>query len=65
MAGDIVNLRLWRKRRELEKRKGRADENAARHGQPKAVTDLVRAREDKARRDHDAHRLEGESEDEA
>ncbi|MEO0820573.1 MAG: DUF4169 family protein [Pseudomonadota bacterium] len=62
MPGDVINLRIRRKRAQRLADKAKADTNAIRHGQPKAVArleDARRAREDRAL---DGHRLERQRE---
>ncbi|KGF68747.1 hypothetical protein LL06_14540 [Hoeflea sp. BAL378] len=58
MSGDVVNLRLARKRRDRAAREAEAERNRFEHGRSKAERDLARARNDKAVRDHDASRRE-------
>lgn len=58
MSGDVVNLRLARKRRDRLAREAVADRNRFEHGRSKADRDLARARNDKAAREHDASRRE-------
>lgn len=58
MAGDVTNLRLWRKAKARQEKKAAGDRNAAEHGIPKPVAGLARARTEQARRQLDAHRLE-------
>lgn len=60
MPEKIVNLRRERKARARKAAGQAAEENAARHGLPKALSDLARRRADKARRDLDAHRRAGD-----
>lgn len=55
---EIVNLRQMRKRRRRVAARAEADENAVRHGQSKATRSLIKAREKKATRELDGHRLE-------
>lgn len=55
--GDIVNFRKARKRRERELVAQRAAENRIRHGRGKAERELVSARETKARRELEQHRI--------
>ncbi len=44
--GDLLNLNRFRKRKERESAKDRADVNAAKHGRTRAERDLTRARRD-------------------
>ncbi|GAB4260960.1 MAG: hypothetical protein Kow0013_05020 [Pararhodobacter sp.] len=52
----IINLRTRRKQAARDRARKMGDANAARHGQTKAERMLAKAREEKARRDLDAHR---------
>lgn len=56
MNARIVNLRTRRKQKARQDRKAEADENAAKHGQPKAVRDLAEARKELEARRLDGHR---------
>jgi hypothetical protein len=56
MSGDVVNLRMARKRRDRTTKEADAERNRFEHGRSKAERDLARARNDKATRDHDASR---------
>ncbi|MBI3435436.1 MAG: DUF4169 family protein [Proteobacteria bacterium] len=56
--GDLVNLRMSRKRAARGQREQRAAERRLEHGVTKADHRLAGAREDKARRDLDRHRVE-------
>jgi len=58
MADNVINLRQRRKAKARAERRAEADRNAAAHGVPAAVTELSRAREEKARRALDAHKLD-------
>jgi hypothetical protein len=53
---DIVNLRKARKAEARRRDEGRAAQNRLLHGRSKAE----RKREDKARREHEGHRIETE-----
>lgn len=59
-GGTVVNLRQARKRRAREQARAAADENAARHGRPKAAIDLEAARRDRAERLLDGHKRDEE-----
>jgi hypothetical protein len=56
MSGDVVNLRMARKKRDRAAREATAERNRFEHGRSKAERDLARARNNKAARDHDASR---------
>jgi len=58
--GDIVNFRKARKRLERELGAQRAAENRVRHGRGKVERELVNARETKARRELEQHRITGD-----
>ena len=58
--GDIVNFRKARKRLERELDVQRAAENRVRHGRGKVERELVNARETKARRELEQHRITGD-----
>ncbi|MBC7281200.1 DUF4169 family protein [Hoeflea sp.] len=58
MSGDVVNLRLARKRRDRAVKEADAERNRFEHGRSKAERQLARARNDKAAREHDAQRRE-------
>lgn len=58
MSGDVVNLRIARKRRDRATKEADAERNRFEHGRSKAERELARARNDKAARDHDASRRE-------
>ena len=62
MSDKVINLRLWRKSRRRDEKRAEADRNAAAHGMPKAVTDLASAREEKARRHLEGHRIDEDGE---
>jgi hypothetical protein len=54
---EVVNLRTIRKRAAKQRDDQRAAENRAIYGTPKAERQLAKARDDKARRDLDQHRV--------
>ncbi len=58
MSGKIINLRQARKGKARQEKAARADENAVKHGLPKAVRSL-----DAARREKDARDLDGKKRD--
>jgi Domain of unknown function (DUF4169) len=55
--GDIVNLRMARKQAKRDRDERRAEQNRLTHGRPKAERRLTDARNDKAQRDLDRHRI--------
>lgn len=57
---EIVNLNRARKTRARTEERKAADANAALHGLTRAERKLASARHDKAARDLDAHRREGD-----
>jgi Domain of unknown function (DUF4169) len=58
--GDLVNLRRVRKATKRREDAVRAAENRLAHGRSKAERALEEARDEKSRRELDAHRLETE-----
>lgn len=56
--GDIVSLRLHRKRRQRSEREGKAAVNRLDHGRTKAETELAGARAAKAEKDLEGHKRE-------
>ena len=58
MSGDVVNLRMARKRRDRATKEADAERNRFEHGRSKAERTLASARNDKATRDHEASRRE-------
>ena len=58
MSADIINLRQARKNKARRDKEATAAENRERHGRKKAERQLTEARDDKDRRDLDAHRRE-------
>lgn len=59
--GDVINLRLHRKRKDRTKRDETAAENRAKFGRTKAEKELERAVVDIESRRLDGHRLPGKS----
>lgn len=51
-----VNLRQYRKRKQREDKAAAAEANRVVHGTPKAVSDLAKARAEKAAKTLDGHR---------
>lgn len=58
MSGEVVNLRLARKRRDRADKQSTAERNRFEHGRTKAERELTRAKINKSNRDHDASRRE-------
>ena len=58
MSGEVVNLRMARKRRDRVSKEADAERNRFEHGRSKAERSLAGARNDKATREHDASRRE-------
>lgn len=58
MSGEVVNLRMARKRRDRAEKDATAERNRFEHGRSKAERELARARNDKTTRDHNASRRE-------
>ena len=56
--GDVVNLRTHRKRAERQKKAERAAERRAQHGATKLERQMTAARQERAERDLDRHRLD-------
>jgi hypothetical protein len=54
---DIVNLKRVRKAKARREKEAEAEANRAKHGIAKPVRDLAKARDKKAKREIDAHRL--------
>lgn len=55
---EIVNLRRVKKAKARAEKSAQADANRTKHGTPKTVRDLAKARDEKAARDLDAERLD-------
>lgn len=53
-----INLRQFRKRKAREDKARQAEQNRISHGTPKSLTDLSKARAEKAARDIEAKKLE-------
>ena len=51
-----VNLRQYRKRKQREDKAAAAEANRVKHGTPKAVSDLAKARAAKAAKTLDGHK---------
>tara|TARA_R110002012_G_scaffold57941_9_gene149940 strand:- start:25513 stop:25707 length:195 start_codon:yes stop_codon:yes gene_type:complete len=58
VSGDVVNLRMARKRRDRTAKEAQAERNRFEHGRSKAERELARARNEKAERHLDASRRE-------
>lgn len=61
--GSVVNLRSVRKQVLREQDRQTAASNRLASGESKALRQLAKAREDKRRREFDAHRIEAEKDD--
>ena len=61
--GDVIKLREARKRAERQRKEERAGANRILHGRSKAERTLQTARDAKARRELDQHRVERETGD--
>jgi Domain of unknown function (DUF4169) len=57
---EIVNLRRARKAKARDAKAAEADANRTKHGVPKPVRDLAKARAEKDARDADARKLDEE-----
>jgi Domain of unknown function (DUF4169) len=55
---ELTNLRIARKRAKRRQEETRADANRLAHAQPKLMRKLAVARQEKAKRDLDRHRIE-------
>ena len=58
MSGDVVNLRMARKRRDRAVKEADAERNRFEHGRSKSERDLARTRNEKAARELEASRRE-------
>ena len=58
MTTKPVNLRQYRKRKQREDKAAVAEANRVAHGTPKAVSNLAKARADKAAKALEGHRRE-------
>lgn len=56
--GDLVNLRTGRKRAQRKRDEAQAASSRLAHGEPKQKREFAAAREAKASRDLDAHRID-------
>jgi hypothetical protein len=61
--GDVINLRLHRKRRDREQREGQAAENRAKHGRTRAEREQDRAVVELESRKLDQHRMPSDDSD--
>jgi hypothetical protein len=57
---EIVNLKRVKKAKARAEKSAQADANRAKHGTPKAVRDLAKARDEKAKGNLEAHKLDKE-----
>jgi hypothetical protein len=55
---EIVNLRRVKKAKARAEKSAQADANRAKHGVTKPVRDLAKARDEKAERDLEKHKLD-------
>jgi hypothetical protein len=60
VSGDVVNLRMARKRRARDAARAEADGSAARHGEPKPARDAREAEAARARRTLEGHARDGD-----
>ena len=58
---EIVNLRRVKKAKARAEKSAEADANRIKHGTPKHLRDLAKARDAKAKEDLNAHKLDGEN----
>ena len=56
MGTEIINLRRARKAKAKSEKQKAAEANRVKHGTPKKLRDLAKARSEKAARDLDAHK---------
>jgi len=61
---EIVNLRRVRKAKARAEKETEAEANRTKHGTPKAIRNLAKARDEKAIRDLDAQRLDRDKDEE-
>lgn len=57
---EIINLNRAKKAKARAEKSAQADANRAKHGTPKAVRNLAKARKDKTARDVEGHKLDKE-----
>jgi hypothetical protein len=55
---EIVNLKRVKKAKARAEKSAQADANRTKHGTPKAIRDLAKARDEKAAREIEAHKLD-------
>lgn len=55
---EIVNLKRVKKAKARAEKSAQADASRTKHGTPKAIRDLAKARDEKAAREIDAHKLD-------
>ena len=63
MAGDIINLRRFRKQKARDDKRAEADANAVAHGTPKSLRELEAARKEKTSKDLDGKKLDTPNDD--
>jgi hypothetical protein len=59
-VAEIVNLRRARKEKARKEKGAEAEKNRLKHGTPKALRDVTKARSKKAGAELDAHRLDSD-----
>ncbi len=57
---DVLNLNRFRKRKQREEQKQQAERNRVVHGRSKADKQLVRFEQQRAEKQHEGRRLEGQ-----
>jgi hypothetical protein len=57
---EIINLRRVKKAKARAEKSREADANRTKHGTPKAIRDLAKARDEKAKENLEAHKLDEE-----
>jgi len=57
---EIVNLKRVKKAKARAEKSAQADANRTKHGTSKAIRDLARARDEKAKENLDSHKLDEE-----
>ncbi|MBD3679271.1 MAG: DUF4169 family protein [Rhodobacteraceae bacterium] len=62
MSGKVINLRQFRKQAARDEKRAKANANAASHGRTKGERDLQDARDAKAEKHLDQHRLDRDEE---
>jgi hypothetical protein len=57
---EIVNLKRVKKAKARAEKSAQADANRTKHGTPKVIRDLAKARDEKAKENLDVHKLDKE-----